>query len=935
MFTIASRKRIALVTILGLLSSALVYVFTHEPILQMPWYLMAGSSLAILLGRFVDSRLDPARPSDRTDLELLLGELGEVFAYALPGAVLGVRLFFPLVDLGSSLKFCFAGAVFGYFVGRFLLSSVNGRFLVTIAGALSGFLARDVSAISILLDTLVAALVLIAGASAASFVLSLRMGNEPDQGKVESLKGVLRNAFGIAIESLIMGFKVLLLVLLIVGGLVFAPVKSLSGVAAYASVGAYGIVLSLFVISLRVLIRFRAAVTDFRGYLLVEKLSWELGGGLIGVGALAPVGQIENLSSAGQFAVYLMIGGAVGLAAGTIVDRVRERFKPHKAIKLDVKQEKERRLAMELSRRLTRDRNNLALQTELAASYARLGRLEQARDELVKVLESDINSPSALDLGIASQLLSGAGQQIAYIAKFFREAGFKVTAKDPARPAFDQTIWWLEGRPDFPSTRFFEQYGGLFIVFLLLDGFVQVGEDVDWFLNQARDGYKSSDPERSLEGRLAFIVLEQAPGAGAESRIITHKLDDKFYLAPIVFSSLKEAVDRQAQENQSCFKEFAKIVRENVGIDDLYDRTKPIREAGDFYGRVDLLGELFRSVQSHSPVALFGINKVGKTSLLFRLQDVCQSSHTVGVYADLKQFARDAKYVFASIVRDLSRQVQSPGDWESFAQAIESGSLPLDAAPDKMLELLSQSGEVRQPIALLFDEWDYLFPTSPDLDDGFEDWLPFLRALSQIASSPWFVPILAGVDTTSLEVQNWKSERNPLLQIFRLRSISLFSRSECDEMVLGIGRQMGLDYDNAALGEMYFQSGGHPFVTRRLCSSTWRRLGRRPGSVAAEAIRNCSAQYVRDATSSMYLEELWQTLMVRERQILRRIAKQGTVERDALLQDVGSEKIRREISMYLDRLTRYSILLADEQGTTDSYRIAIGVFRQWIEANQP
>ena len=85
----------------------------------------------------------------------------------------------------------------------------------------------------------------------------------------------------------------------------------------------------------------------------------------------------------------------------------------------------------------------------------------------------------------------------------------------------------------------------------------------------------------------------------------------------------------------------------------------------------------------------------------------------------------------------------------------------------------------------------------------------------------------------------------------------------------------------------------------------------------------------------MYLEELWQTLMVRERQILRRIAKQGTLERDALLQDIGSEKIRREVGMYLDRLTRYSILSRDETGPTDVYRIAIGVFRTWIEANQP
>ena len=466
-----------------------------------------------------------------------------------------------------------------------------------------------------------------------------------------------------SIDSLVMGLKVTLLFFLIVGGLGFAPLKTIYAVAVY------GIVLSLFIISLRVFVRFREAVTDFRGPLLVEKLLWETAGVFCGVAVLALVGASASLAAVGQLAAFLFLGGVVGLAAGIGIDWLRGRFKPDRSRKPDAAGEKERRRALELARRLARDQNNLALKTELAASYARLGRKGQARDYIVQVLRSDINSPAALDLGATSQVLEGAEHKIAFIAKFFREAGFKVVAKDPARPAFDQTTWWLEGRPDFPSARFFDQYGGVFLVFLLLDGFLQVGEDVDLFLTQAREGYKSSQPDRSLEGRLAFIVLDQPPGAGAESRIITHKLDDKFYLAPIVISTLKEAVDRQAHENQSCFKEFAKVVRENVGIDDLYDRTKPIREAGDFYGRVDLLGELFRSVQAHSPVALFGINKVGKTSLLFRLQDTCQSSHSIAVYLDLKQFARDAKYVFASIVRDLGRQVQSAGDWETLAQA--------------------------------------------------------------------------------------------------------------------------------------------------------------------------------------------------------------------------------------------------------------------------
>ena len=151
---------------------------------------------------------------------------------------------------------------------------------------------------------------------------------------------------------------------------------------------------------------------------------------------------------------------------------------------------------------------------------------------------------------------------------------------------------------------------------------------------------------------------------------------------------------------------------------------------------MDLLGELFRSVQAHSPVALFGINKVGQDLAPIPLQDTCQSSHSIAVYLDLKQFALDAKYVlFSHRARNWAGR-SSPDDWETLAQGIEQGACPLDLAADKLLDLVSHSGDVKQPIALLFDEWDYLFPSSLDLDDGFEGWLAFCRVLSQIASRP-------------------------------------------------------------------------------------------------------------------------------------------------------------------------------------------------------
>ena len=159
---------------MGLMSSTLLFAFSHESLLDLPWYLMAGAALAILSGRLADNRLYLAVVLSRRP-RIAPRWTGRIFHLRVAGrGGWGTDILSPLVDLGSSLRLCFEGAVIGFSPWLTAATGHNwASFAVTIVVALLGFLLADVSAISSSLDTLGAAFVLIVAAGLASLVLSV------------------------------------------------------------------------------------------------------------------------------------------------------------------------------------------------------------------------------------------------------------------------------------------------------------------------------------------------------------------------------------------------------------------------------------------------------------------------------------------------------------------------------------------------------------------------------------------------------------------------------------------------------------------------------------------------------------------------------------------------------------------------------------------
>ncbi len=142
------------------------------------------------------------------------------------------------------------------------------------------------------------------------------------------------------------------------------------------------------------------------------------------------------------------------------------------------------------------------------------------------------------------------------------------------------------------------------------------------------------------------------------------------------------------------------------------------------------------------------------------------------------------------------------------------------------------------------------------------------------------------------------------------------------EMIESLGLQMGVRYERDALNLLTQSGGGHPFITRQICSRAMEgRLGRGAITVTAEQAQAAIGDYM---VNGGYLSELWvERLDATQRDMLRMLAQTpGPVPRARLLPLSERQAVMAALRM-LDEWT----LVRQKQ---DDYEISWDIFRRWI-----
>lgn len=436
----------------------------------------------------------------------------------------------------------------------------------------------------------------------------------------------------------------------------------------------------------------------------------------------------------------------------------------------------------------------------------------------------------------------------------------------------------------------------------------------------------------------ALVIINQqleASGWGEISILRGEQGQGHFVCLPIDIAVIQEAV---ASNNEQLM--FQNYLMEHLGKGfDPYNVHDPVSDAISFFGRQRLTEDLLNALRRGQKIGLFGIQKMGKSSVLLQLQ---------------KRADFPVAYVYLGTDDELSRIYERiVDDWITNSRLKYpnfqwtrpiAGETILSMSDFDMVakSLLSHLNTlVEKPLLGIFlDEIEHIVPSEGNqrqlsLYIGLMD---TLRGLQQETNG--IALLVAGVHPgVARKNYFWGTQKNPMYQIITEQFLPPLSKEDCSNMLVSLGKQVDLEYEDAALERILELSGCHPYLARRICSLAYKENSNTTLSV--EMIENIAWQFIRNPETASYFNEtglwrelgspdLWEDEVGRANwQLLCRLAyADQDLSEDELC--TGLDKKASLAAFYV--LKERSIIVA--ANNSRNYHIAFGIFRDWIRFSQ-
>jgi hypothetical protein len=326
---------------------------------------------------------------------------------------------------------------------------------------------------------------------------------------------------------------------------------------------------------------------------------------------------------------------------------------------------------------------------------------------------------------------------------------------------------------------------------------------------------------RNRLDKVCTVIISKDKSFVSKVELLNAKQESSRIIVPFTYSELLEAHnDIQFIENRFIRFFYAK---------DLFDLDSPIRTDNFFFGRNHVVQQFLDKYSHSENSALFGLRKIGKTSVLYAVRRICEQREIPVIYIDCQSPSFHQRKWFEAlqyIIKQAALQFPKiKSDW-----LIEEEYKEKDAAllfEKDLKKLQTMMGHRR--LLIIFDEIENLtFNISPSEHwRTGQDFLLFWQTIRSIFQSDRdsFCFILAGVNPTIIEKTVIGDFDNPVFNIASPNFLELFNLEIIKEMVSTIGNYMGLKFEDEVYFLLHEDFGGHPFLTRIACSSINKLIG--------------------------------------------------------------------------------------------------------------
>jgi len=365
-----------------------------------------------------------------------------------------------------------------------------------------------------------------------------------------------------------------------------------------------------------------------------------------------------------------------------------------------------------------------------------------------------------------------------------------------------------------------------------------------------------------------------------------------------------------------------------------YVAGAPLRGERGFFGRQDTLEWVAQELRNTATNALvlFGQRRIGKTSLLLRLQHTLLAAALAPTYFDLQdQAARPLGSVLADLADTAAERAgvipPSADAFDNQGQYFSSVFLPH----------LYQGVQPRRPVFLL-DEFDVLDQTAeaslPEIAAG-KALIPFLRRVMSEDPLPAFV-FVVGRRAEDLSLDLTATFKASLAY-----EVWVLDKGSAELLVRQAEANRTLCFTDRAVARILSLTNCHPYLTQLLCQRIWERayIGDPilPPVVDVPDVESTVADTLQ--VGNQALVWLWNGMSPAERiyaAALAEASEEGQViAEDRVIKVLATHAARlrtREVELAPHDLVGRRVLEAIGQR---EYRFAIELFRRWVRMNKP
>ncbi len=303
------------------------------------------------------------------------------------------------------------------------------------------------------------------------------------------------------------------------------------------------------------------------------------------------------------------------------------------------------------------------------------------------------------------------------------------------------------------------------------------------------------------ETHLSILIHKEPPSLNFRLELVQVR-SDKLIIIPIPLAEIEQAL---RQENQTLLSQYGERYLPGA---DLFDTKTPVGETFTFFGRELLLRQLEENLENCKNIGIFGLRKIGKTSVIRKLIYNCH--HHPIVYIDLQKYGGEnySAKLFNSILEELAKLTKQSGNKTIFSR-FSKGKIPQLSAQDlstltdsftheflRLGKRLEKQG-YQMPIFCFLDEMECILPqptSSPAAAAEFNAVFGTLRALNQQHNR--LSLLVADAHPDCNRINHWSQEgvrTNPLFSFFQEVFLPTFPDEDTRMMISDISQLMGRD----------------------------------------------------------------------------------------------------------------------------------------------